>query len=92
MPAAVEMQSRAAGPRSWAAAVAWGLWGLAVLGWAGTGWLDGLLREAGMAEAAWSAGAPWAGVVAALSAATVGAVIAAAGLATRWDGCCWGWG
>ena len=64
------------GPRSWAAGVAWGLWGLAVLGWVGTGWLDGLLREAGMAEAAWSAGVPWAGVVAALSAATVGAVIA----------------
>ena len=64
------------GPRSWAAAVAWGLWGLAVLGWVGTAWLDGLLREAGMPEAAWSAGAPWAGVVAALSAATVGAVIA----------------
>ena len=54
------------GPRSWAAAAAWGLWGLAVLGWVGTGWLDGRLREAGMAEAAWFAGAPWAGVVAAL--------------------------
>ena len=27
-----------------------------MLGWVGTGWLDGLLREAGMAEAAWSAG------------------------------------
>ena len=64
------------GPRSWAAAAAWGLWGLAVLGWVGTGWLDGRLREAGMAEAAWFAGAPWAGVVAALSAATVGALIA----------------
>jgi hypothetical protein len=63
-------------PRSWAAGVALGLWGLAVLGWVGTGWLDRLLREAGMAEAAWFAGAPWAGVVAALSAATVGAVIA----------------
>jgi hypothetical protein len=64
------------GPRSWAAAAAWGLWVLAVLGWVGTGWLDGRLREAGMAEAAWFAGAPWAGVVAALSAATVGALIA----------------
>jgi hypothetical protein len=63
-------------PRSWAAGVAWGLWGLVLLGWVGTAWLDGLLREAGMAEAAWSAGALWAGVVAALSAATVGAVIA----------------
>ena len=62
--------------RSWAAAVAWGLWALAVLGWVGTVWLDGLLREAGMPEAAWTAGAPGAGVVAALSAATVGAVIA----------------
>jgi hypothetical protein len=76
MPAAVGMRLRASVPRSWAAGVAWGLWGLAVLGWVGTAWLDGLLREAGMAEAAWSAGAPWAEVVAALSAATVGAVIA----------------
>ena len=33
-----------------------GLWALAVLGWVGTVWLDGLLREAGMPEAAWTAG------------------------------------
>jgi hypothetical protein len=76
MPAAAGVRSGAPGARSWVAGVAWGLWGLAVLGWVGTGWLDGLLREAGMPEAAWSAGAPWPGVVAALSAATVGAVIA----------------
>jgi hypothetical protein len=54
---AVGMEGRWLG-RSWAAAVAWGLWALAVLGWVGTVWLDGLLREAGMPEAAWTAGAP----------------------------------
>ena len=64
------------GSRSWAAGLAWGLWALAPLGWVGGVWLDGLLVRAGMPEAAWSAGATWPGVVAALSAATVGAVIA----------------
>jgi hypothetical protein len=60
MPAAVEVQSRASG-----AAVVGGRGGVGAVGaggaGVGTGWLDGLLREAGMAEAAWSAGAPWAG-------------------------------
>jgi hypothetical protein len=63
-------------PRSWVAGVAWGLWGVALLGWGGTFWLDGLLRRAGMPEAAWTAGPAGTGVVAAVSAATVGALVA----------------
>jgi hypothetical protein len=59
-------------PRWWAAGLAWGL---VVLGWVGTALVDRLLRQAGMPEAAWLSGAAAPGVVAAVSAATVGAVL-----------------
>jgi hypothetical protein len=55
--------------------LAWGLWALAVLLWVGTAWIDRLLRQAGLAEAAWLVGSAATGVVAAVSAATVGAVL-----------------
>jgi hypothetical protein len=56
--------------------LACGLWALAVLLWVGTAWIDRLLRAAGLAEAAWLDGSAAPGVVAALSAATVGALVA----------------
>jgi hypothetical protein len=62
-------------PRWWAGCLAWGLWALVVLGWVGTAWVDRLLRQAGMPEAAWLSGAAAPGVVAAVSAATVGVVL-----------------
>ena len=65
-----------AGPRRWPAGLAWALWALTLLGPAATVWLDRLLRQAGRAElAALSpSGVPLA--VAAVSAVTVGAVLA----------------
>ena len=65
-----------AGPRRWPAGMAWALWALTLLGPAATVWLDRLLRQAGRAElAALSpSGVPLA--VAAVSAVTVGAVLA----------------
>jgi hypothetical protein len=59
-------------PAGW---LAGGLWALAVLMWVGTAWVDRLLRQAGLAEAAWLDQSALPGVVAALSAATVGAVL-----------------
>jgi hypothetical protein len=46
------------------------------LGWAATAWLDGLLREAGLAEEAWLGAGRLPGVVGTVTAATVGAVLA----------------
>jgi hypothetical protein len=65
-----------AGPRRWPAGVAWALWALTLLGLAATVWLDRLLRQAGRPELAAlpASGIPLA--VAAVSAATVGAVVA----------------
>jgi hypothetical protein len=57
--------------------LAWLLWVLTLLGVAVTAWLDHLLRVAGRPELTWSqdgGGAPFG--VAAVSAATVGAVVA----------------
>jgi hypothetical protein len=56
--------------------LAWLLWILTLLGLAVIGWLDHLLRVAGRPELTWSqdGGAPF--EVAAVSAATVGAVLA----------------
>ena len=58
------------------ALLAWTLWLLALLGLAATGWLDHLLRQAGMPELTWFQAAGIADVVTAVSAATVGAVLA----------------
>jgi hypothetical protein len=67
--------ARAAWPR-WAAALAWVLWLLALLGLAATAWLDHLLRQAGMPELTWLHLSSIPQVVAAVSAVTVGAVLA----------------
>jgi hypothetical protein len=64
-------------PRRWAAGLAWGLWALAMLGLAVVPWLDSLLRQAGRPDlVAFVPGSVVGPVVAMLSAATVGAVLA----------------
>jgi hypothetical protein len=67
---------RAAGLRWWPAGLAWALWLLILLGWAATAWLDGLLRQAGLAEEAWLVAGNLPAVVGTVTAATVGAVLA----------------
>jgi hypothetical protein len=63
-------------PRWWAAAVAWTLWSLAMLGLVATAWFDQLLRQAGRPELALLRGGGVAVVLSAVSAATAGAVLA----------------
>ena len=58
------------------APLAWTLWLLTLLGLAATGWLDHLLGQAGLPELTWFQAAGIADVVTAVSAATVGAVLA----------------
>ena len=68
--------AQAARPRRWAGVVAWALWALAMLGLAAAAWLDHLQRQAGSSEMAWllqPASIPL--LVAAVSAATVGALV-----------------
>src|SRR5512132_1571317 len=68
--------SRRARARRWSAALPWVLWALALLGLAAVPWFDHLLRAAGRPDLAQlnPSGAP--GVLAIVSAATVGAVLA----------------
>ncbi|HEV8372751.1 MAG TPA: hypothetical protein VGR68_06085 [Actinomycetota bacterium] len=66
--------ARLAQPRQWSGVVAWALWVLVVLGMAAGFWLEDLLRRAGRADPLDTAVGP---TVAAVSAATVGAVLAA---------------
>ena len=63
-------------PRRWAAGLAWGLWGLAMAGLAVIWWLDRLLRQVGRADLAALGAEVAAPVLAAVSAATVGVVLA----------------
>src|SRR5512132_3930385 len=64
-------------PRRWAAGLAWVLWALAMLGLAVVPWLDRLTIRAGRPDlAAFVPGSVVGPVVAMLSAATVGAVLA----------------
>jgi hypothetical protein len=63
-------------PRRWSGVVAWAVWALAMLGLAVAAWLDHLQRQAGSPETAWllqPASVPL--LVAAVSAATVGALV-----------------
>src|SRR5215204_5555385 len=60
----------------WAAGLAWGLWGLAMAGLGVIWWLDRLMREAGRADLAPLGVEVAAPVLAAVSATTVGAVLA----------------
>jgi hypothetical protein len=64
-------------PRRWLAGLAWVLWALAMLGLAVVPWLDSLLRQAGRPDLAVLVPGSIVGpVLAVLSAATVGAVLA----------------
>jgi hypothetical protein len=68
--------ARAARPRRWSGMLAWAVWALAILGLAVAAWLAQLQRQAGSPETAWllqPASVPL--LVAAMSAATVGAVV-----------------
>jgi hypothetical protein len=67
---------RPAWARRWTAGLAWAAWLLTLLGLLATAWLDRLLRQAGAPELAALAVSSIPLVVAALSAATVGAVLA----------------
>jgi hypothetical protein len=68
--------ARAVRPRRWPGVLAWGVWALTVLGLAAAAWLNQLQRQAGSPETAWlrqPASVPL--LVAAVSAATVGALV-----------------
>jgi hypothetical protein len=64
-------------PRRWPAALAAAAWAAAMLGLAATAWLDHLLRQAGHPELTSFPASGVALVLAAVSAVTVGAVLAA---------------
>jgi hypothetical protein len=73
---AVSPEARAARPGWWPGALAWAVWALTMLGLAAGAWLDHLLRQAGSPETAWllqASSVPL--LVAAVSAATVGALL-----------------
>jgi hypothetical protein len=69
--------ARPAWPRWWPAGLAWALWALTMLGLAATAWLDHLLRQAGLPDLTSLSASSIPVVVAAVSAATVGALLAA---------------
>jgi hypothetical protein len=74
---ALTQAARVARPRWWPAGLAWALWALAMLGLAVVAWLDSLLRQAGRPDlAALVPGSIVGPLLAVLSAATVGAVLA----------------
>jgi hypothetical protein len=72
----VSAAARWARPRRWSGVLAWAVWALTMLGLAVAAWLDHLQRQAGSPETAWllqPASIPL--LVAAVSAATVGALL-----------------
>jgi len=73
---AVSAAARETRPRRWPGAAAWALWALTMLGLAVGAWLDHLLRQAGMPELGMLQAASAPLLAAAVSAATVGAVLA----------------
>jgi hypothetical protein len=73
---ALTQAARVARPRWWPAGLAWALWALTLAGLGGVFWLDHLLRQAGSSEVDRLPTAAYPVLVAAVSAATVGAVVA----------------
>jgi hypothetical protein len=73
---AVTPAARLAWSRRWAAGLAWALWALTLLGLAATGWFDHLLRQAGRPELVQLDAGGVTVVLAAVSAATAGVVLA----------------
>jgi hypothetical protein len=76
MAMAVTAAARPAQTRWWPGVVAWALWALAILGLAVIAWLDHLVRQAGRPDLAQLSAGGAAPVLAVVSAATVGAVLA----------------
>jgi hypothetical protein len=72
----VSAAGRSAWARWWPTGLAWALWTLALLGVATVPWFDRLLRQAGRPELTQLHAITLPSVVAALIAATVGAVLA----------------
>jgi hypothetical protein len=73
---AVSRNARAPGPGRWAPGLAWLLWTLTLSGLAAVFWFDHLLRQAGSSEVDRLNADAYPVVAAAVSAATVGAVLA----------------
>jgi hypothetical protein len=73
---AVSRDARASGPGRWAPGLAWLLWTLTLSGLAGGFWIDRLLDQAGGSEVDRLNAAAYPVMLAAVSAATVGAVVA----------------
>jgi hypothetical protein len=73
---AVSRNARAPGPGRWAPGLAWLLWTLTLSGLAAVFWFDHLLRQAGSSEVDRLNADAYPVVLAAVSAATVGAVVA----------------
>ena len=63
-------------PRRWAAALAWALWALAMLGLAAAPWMDRLTIRAGRPDLTQWQGPLFVAVLGHLTATTVGAVLA----------------
>jgi hypothetical protein len=73
----VTRAARPARPRWWPAGLGWALWALTLLAIPAVAWLDQLLRRAGLGELDWLQLSSIPQVAAAVSAATVGAVLTA---------------
>ena len=86
---AVTAGGRPAWPRWWPAGLAWVLWALVMLGLPVVVWLQQLARQAGRSDLVGSDADTIIYGLVAVSAATVGAVLASRRPATRWAGCCW---
>jgi hypothetical protein len=72
----VDLTAQAGRSHRWPAVVAWGLWALTLLTLPVVNWLDQRLRQAGLSALAILEPAAFPLVAAALTAATVGAVLA----------------